>query len=239
MFGTNEVAKRRSVTEGFLLHSIFYTLQGEGPAAGVPAVFVRFSGCNLRCNFCDTDFAGGEKVQLDELVHRIKRLIPHFDNYRIVLTGGEPMLQPLTQLVKALHSSGIEQKVDIETAGSVWPDYFQEVAKQVRIICSPKTPRVHPLVSEYAYSWKYIIKAGQVSQIDGLPLGSTQAGLDIIDQVIFRPPQGLYLPSQVYVQPCDEQDEDLNAANATTAAASSMQYGYRLSMQLHKLVGLP
>lgn len=235
MFGTNEVAKRRKAADGFLLHSIFYTLQGEGPAAGVPAVFVRFSGCNLRCNFCDTDFAASEQIGALQLVTRIQKLIPHFSNYRIVLTGGEPMLQPLSTLIKLLHSRGIEEKVDIETAGTVWPDNFGEVVDNVRIICSPKTGSVHPNIKLHATAWKYIIKAGQTSEIDGLPIGSTQAGLSIPDQIIFRPPP----MAQVYVQPCDEQDRNLNAANAAAAASSAMQYGYRLSMQLHKLVGLP
>ena len=49
MFGKNEIAKARSVEDGYLVHSMFHTLQGEGPFAGHPALFVRFAGCNLRC----------------------------------------------------------------------------------------------------------------------------------------------------------------------------------------------
>lgn len=240
MYGTNSVSAARDIAEGFLVKEIFYTLQGEGPAAGLPAVFVRFAGCNLRCTFCDTDFDDGEHMDVITLVKRIRQLIPPFSNYRIVLTGGEPMLQPLPVLITHLNAIGINGKVDIETAGTVWPTGMTKVAPHVRIVCSPKTPSVNNWVAEAAYAWKYILRAGEVSQIDGLPHMATQDALRILGKHnIYRPDFDTILREQVYVQACDDGDAEQNQRNLTAAAQSAMQHGYRLSVQMHKLANLP
>lgn len=240
MYGQNPVSRRRSVEDGMKVHSVFYTIQGEGPEAGTPAVFVRFSGCNLRCHFCDTDFAHGETVTPERLAEVVAAMFPPHKQHRIVLTGGEPMLQPLTPFVRELvEKYGQLNSIDIETAGTVWPEGLEAFSKHIGIVCSPKTPRVHARVAELAKAWKYIIKKGEVDPHDGLPNRSTQALAPIIRQLVYRPSLIDVSPSSIYVQPCDELDPVLNAANATEAATSAMQYGYKLSLQLHKIVGLP
>lgn len=71
------------------INEIFYSLQGEGRYAGTPAVFVRFSGCNLRCGFCDTSHDSGVDMTCEEIVDHIER----YPAKRVILTGGEPTLQ--------------------------------------------------------------------------------------------------------------------------------------------------
>ncbi|HEY6020017.1 MAG TPA: 7-carboxy-7-deazaguanine synthase QueE, partial [Candidatus Paceibacterota bacterium] len=74
MFGQNPVSPIRHDKESFLVKDIFYTIQGEGPYAGRPAVFVRLGGCNLRCAFCDTDFSNGVKeMGPHEIADKINR----------------------------------------------------------------------------------------------------------------------------------------------------------------------
>ncbi len=93
---------------------IFRSIQGEGLQMGLPTVFVRTVGCNLRCSWCDTSYSydGGEEMSLDDIVARAG------DCPRVCLTGGEPMLQPeAPELIRRLVSMG--RQVVLETNGSV------------------------------------------------------------------------------------------------------------------------
>ncbi|MBN9658516.1 MAG: 7-carboxy-7-deazaguanine synthase QueE [Acidobacteria bacterium] len=99
---------------------IFTTIQGEGILTGVPSLFLRVSGCNLRCTWCDTPYTSwqpeGEEMALEALVQRVEAE----PGYRhIVLTGGEPMLFAETvELTRRLRDLG--RHITIETAGTVW-----------------------------------------------------------------------------------------------------------------------
>ena len=84
------------------INEIFYSLQGEGHFAGTPAVFVRFSGCNLTCGFCDTDHRRGEEWGEEAVVAEVLR----HPARHVVLTGGEPALQVTALLVDKLHRAG-------------------------------------------------------------------------------------------------------------------------------------
>lgn len=100
---------------------IFRSIQGEGQYAGAPSVFVRTTGCNLRCWFCDTPYTSwtpeGEQRPWKDVLAEIS----HFSEEHVVLTGGEPLLQPdLAPLAAALRAEG--RLVTIETAGTVYRD---------------------------------------------------------------------------------------------------------------------
>ena len=94
---------------------IFYSLQGEGALIGVPSVFVRTSGCNLRCTWCDTPYTSwapeGEERSLDSIVEEVNR----YGASHVVITGGEPMIAP--EIGELTHR--LSQHVTIETAGTV------------------------------------------------------------------------------------------------------------------------
>src|SRR5690606_9472705 len=105
-----------------LISEIFYSIQGEGLLTGVPSVFVRTSGCNLRCNWCDTPYASwkpeGTQMSVDEIVAAIKQ---HTAARHVVLTGGEPMLaKELPELAAALKCDGYH--LTIETAATIAPN---------------------------------------------------------------------------------------------------------------------
>lgn len=103
-----------------LISEIFHSLQGEGELLGVPSAFVRTSGCNLRCNWCDTPFASwnpeGENLSVSAIVERVKA----FPARHVVITGGEPMIAPeIRELAAALKALGLH--ITIETAATVPP----------------------------------------------------------------------------------------------------------------------
>jgi 7-carboxy-7-deazaguanine synthase len=100
---------------------IFYSIQGEGKLTGMPSVFVRASGCNLRCVWCDTPYASwnpeGEPLSPEHIVEQMSTISPRFSH--AVLTGGEPMIMPdIEQLVSMLKKRSCH--VTIETAGTVF-----------------------------------------------------------------------------------------------------------------------
>src|SRR5277367_2480338 len=109
------------------LAELFYSIQGEGKLAGVPSVFVRASGCNLRCVWCDTPYASwnpeGEEVAVSEIVRRVNELPAK----HVVVTGGEPMIMPdIAELCSALKESG--HHITIETAATVFETVAMDLA---------------------------------------------------------------------------------------------------------------
>lgn len=117
-------------THKYKVNEIFYSLQGEGAYTGTPAVFVRFSGCNRKCVFCDTDFSSYIEMTASEILTKVKN-VGHDCNL-IVFTGGEPLMQLDEELLILAHSKGYE--VHLETNGTLpVPDGVDWVT------CSPKT----------------------------------------------------------------------------------------------------
>jgi len=124
------------------ISEIFYSIQGEGMLAGVPSVFVRTSGCNLRCTWCDTPYASwkpeGDDLPLDAILSDVRlRRATH-----VVVTGGEPMIQDeIVRLTERLKELGLH--ITIETAGTV----YQPVICDLMSI-SPKLANSTPLVRD-------------------------------------------------------------------------------------------
>jgi 7-carboxy-7-deazaguanine synthase len=103
-----------------LISEIFHSLQGEGQLAGVPSVFVRTSGCNLRCNWCDTPYASWHPEGTPRSVGEIVAEVAKYNARHVVLTGGEPMIAPgIHELAAALRDRGYH--ITIETAVTVPP----------------------------------------------------------------------------------------------------------------------
>lgn len=101
-------------TQGLLrVNEIFYSLQGEGHFTGTPAVFVRLSGCNLRCPFCDTDHHASVGMTYAEVVARVAAFLSR----HVVVTGGEPSMQLTDGFIDALHAAGCF--VQVETNGTL------------------------------------------------------------------------------------------------------------------------
>ncbi len=235
MFGTNRRYKKDFVdAPNLVVNSIFPTIQGEGPFTGEPAVFLRLSQCNLACTFCDTEFEKGTKMTPEEVLLNIEQAASEINTKLLVITGGEPLLQDFSVLLKLLIKKYPHWKIQIETAGTVWQKALENVAFMgyITYVVSPKTPLVHSDIFLRAGCWKYIVKDGWVAD-DGLPDMPTQPGLTKRTKLA-RPNDW----GKVYVQPVDEQDATKNKHNLEFAARIAMKHGYHLSVQIHKIAGL-
>lgn len=211
---------------------IFHSIQGEGRFAGTPSVFVRTTGCNLRCWFCDTPYTSwqpeGHHRPVDEILQEIRQLeCPH-----VVLTGGEPLLQPgIVLLSECLRREGFV--VTVETAGTV----YRPVAADLMSV-SPKLSNSGPrdggrwdqrherdrdrpdvlrrLLSEYDTQLKYVI--------------DTPADLEELAGVISGYPE--VRSEQVWLMPQGVTAEDLSSREAWLAPAAE-RLGYQYCPRRH------
>lgn len=243
MHGTNEVTNQFLRSDGRLLvNSTFLTIQGEGPDAGRVSVFVRLSKCNLRCWFCDTQFDEGDEWDPQDLANEVFNLSYRKTNH-VTLTGGEPLLQNVVPFIKILNTAG--WYVQIETAGTVFVPGLENLFDPKRllsrnaIVISPKTPKLNEDTWKLCHALKYIISVDNFSLDDGLPSLSTQHWEDgkqtVKVQRLFRPDRWC----DIFVQPMDEGNEEANRANMQATADVAMRYGYRVSFQMHKHLGVP
>lgn len=234
MFGKNTPRKREH-GDHLQFREVFYTIQGEGPFAGRPATFIRLTGCNLRCWFCDTEWDdendGWKHYQ--EIADFARQTSPPHSTLA-VLTGGEPMRQSLGPLVQALQRNGFSD-VQIETAGSFWQECV--LWPGVTTVISPKTAKVNPRFYDYdaGFHWKYVLEAKNVDGSDGLPSAPMQrSGNGIGGGAPARPPADAVEQSRVYLQPCDVYDPKENQENTQAVASSAMKFGYNAGLQMHK-----
>ena len=213
----------------YRVNEIFYTLQGEGAHSGIPAVFVRFSGCNLRCPWCDTDFAEYHEMTAEQIVNEALSLYD-IDNPRrkmCVLTGGEPSLQVDKELIDALHDAGFY--ICIETNGTrPLPDGIDWIT------CSPKQSSI----------------TNQQSPITNLALHRANE-VKVVFTGTYSPEvwrehleaehwllQPLRYNGELLMESFDEWENDSNDNLDETVRYIMAHPFWRLSVQLHKIAGL-
>lgn len=224
--------EKRQESDGSVLsiHSIFFTIQGEGPFCGHPAIFIRLAGCNLQCPSCDTVYTTGRTLRsVDKIIADVEYITVGFKPL-IVITGGEPFRQNITPLSRALYSRGY--KVQIETNGTLppSPNFPKDV---VTIICSPKAGKINTELAMCVDAYKYVLSHDSINPDDGLPYLALN---HTASPMVARPPDDYIGP--IYLQPMDSQDEVENALNLEAVKNSCMKYGYLLQVQLHKIIGV-
>lgn len=156
---------------------IFYSIQGEGSLVGVPSVFVRTSGCNLRCVWCDTPYTSWNPEGVDRSLADVLAQVASYGASYTVVTGGEPMIAPqIVALTQALKHAG--QHITIETAGTVYAPVCCDLmsispklanstpwqredgrwaAQHDRLRFQPDVLR--RLIAEYSYQLKFVVSA--------------------------------------------------------------------------------
>ena len=194
----------------YKINEIFYSLQGEGFHTGTSAVFVRFSGCNLRCHFCDTQHQDGTMMSLQEIVDEVNQypIAP-----LVVLTGGEPSLFIDEAFVAELKLK-TGKTIAIETNGTrPLPTNLDWVT------LSPKTAfeggDLEPCVLKHCDELKVVYLGQDLAQYDGIEA------------------------KHRFLQPCFCEDEMLCKANMKACVEAVMQNpGWRLSLQIHRILNI-
>lgn len=247
MFGLNVIRKVDAAEDSLLVHSLFPTIQGEGPFAGQRAVFIRLAGCSLACSWCDTEFEeGSERIPNDSIFELLEDERAGQNSPLCVITGGEPMRQNLGELVKTLLLA--DWRVQIESAGIHWIPSFENLEQYslpvfggsertaLTLVCSPKTPKLNPTFARYCRTYKYIINAAEEAAEDGLPLYAVSQALKPQAGLLYRPTE----EADIFVQPLQlPKDEEQTQRNIERCVELVLKYGYRLSLQQHKMLGLP
>lgn len=228
----SQIPEKKDYQSTLEVHSIFSTIQGEGPFTGRPAVFVRLAGCNLQCPGCDTEYTEGRNRLNYQTIYALIKSKLHDTKSSanlIVISGGEPFRQNIAPFVDFLISSDFD--VQIETNGSM--QIPLELSQLATVVCSPKTAKLHPSALHRANAFKYVMKAGNVRAEDGLPL---QALDHRATPYIARPHKSFR--GKIYLQPMDEQDAGYNADNVQAVLESAMKHNYTVQLQIHKLLNV-
>lgn len=235
VFNLQPIEKQVTQQVGLDVHSIFMTIQGEGPFVGRPAVFIRLAGCNLQCPLCDTDYTQGRGLYSEAAILDmvIEATIGVTEQPLVVITGGEPFRQPIGRLISLLRRNRFI--VQIETNGSLFQENVPWDDDDLVIVCSPKSGKLAERMIPMIDYFKYVVKAGDIDAYDGLP---THALDHPVGKRVARPPQG-FPPSKIYVQPVDTQDEAENRIHLNAAILSAQRFGYTLCIQTHKIINLP
>ncbi len=199
------------------IHETFQqTIQGEGYWAGTPVDFIRLSGCPVKCPWCDTGYAEGG-VGLPRQIRSASELMAELRSPRVVISGGEPMIYPqLPNLVETIERTG--RQVAIETSGAFW----QPVSDSTWITLSPKQ-QVSPQYPVVELLWQ---RANEIKLViaTGSELAFYQDHLSSISE------------TPVFLQPeWSQRDRTLPLVLQLLQQFPH----YRLSLQLHKYIGVP
>ena len=194
------------------INEIFCSLQGEGYHTGHPSVFVRFSGCNLHCPFCDTDHADGIVMSDDEIV----RAVNLYPAEWIVLTGGEPALHIDAPFIRLLHHA-TGKKIAIETNGTV---SLPEGIDWVTVSPKQGIGGDLPLAVEHADEIKVVDCAQELEHYFTLPCRGDN--------------------TRMYLQPCYEADDERCRQNMLATVGRVMaDPRWTLSVQMHRFLNIP
>ena len=189
---------------------IFHSVQGEAFHAGIPHVFIRFGNCNLRCEWCDTDFLTFEEMQLEDIVNEVLQ----YNCKRVIFTGGEPCLQDLDTIGAELKKHGIN--LSVETNGTI------PVPKIIDWICVSPKDQVYPNVAikqRIGHELKVVYCGQDLSMYDELKQGFEHHFI-----------QPCYMENDTI--------EQNGRSFAIVERIVKNNPGWRLSLQTHKWMGV-
>ena len=215
----------------YRVNEIFYTLQGEGAHSGIPAVFVRFSGCNLRCPWCDTEFAQYTLMSAAQIIDEMLAMYdePNERRKMCVLTGGEPSLQVDKELIDTLHTAGFY--ICIETNGThALPEGIDWITCSPKALSLQHSANSHqpPLALKKVNEVKVVFTGDYDPEIWRTQLEAEHWMLQPL-----RYNGELLMESGI-----DEWENDSNDNLDETVRYILAHPFWRLSVQLHKIAGL-
>ena len=189
---------------------IFHSVQGEGFHAGIPHVFVRFGNCNLRCEWCDTDFLTFEEMEVNDIVEEVLS----FGCNRVIFTGGEPAMQDLSTIGMELKKHNIS--LSIETNGTIIVDPI------IDWICVSPKDQMYPNVS--------------IKQVVGDELKVVYCGQDLSMYDSLKSGFNHHFIQPCYME--EESVEENGRSFQLAEKIVKENEGWRLSLQTHKWMGV-
>ncbi len=212
------------------IHSIFYSLQGEGPRAGIPSVFLRLAGCNLRCSYCDTPEAlgKGSGLEVNEVVRKTVELASRAEN--LVITGGEPLLQARVLELFLDEALRFFPYVEIETNGTLPP---LKIKSGIHYNVSPK-------LSNSGEKEEKRLRLDVLREFSRLPSIFKFVVKEREDvEEVKHLASALNIPgNRIYLMPMARDLRELRG-RAREVALLAMEYGFRYSDRLHLRLSLP
>lgn len=218
-----------------LISEIFYSVQGEGELAGVPSVFIRTSGCNLRCRWCDTPYASWSPRGTEMSVPKIVAAARSHPARHCVLTGGEPMVaRGIHDLARALREAGFH--ITIETAGTLPPKGIACDLASISPKLSNSTPRPGEIDEAWIARHEATRTAGLRPWLEAGPFQLKFVFSDAPDlaeiEATLAPCLDLIPPHKVLLMPEGTTAEAMDARRPALVEAC-LARGYRLCDRLH------
>jgi len=220
------------------VNEIFYSLQGEGAFVGMPTVFLRLQGCNLRCNWCDTAYAQeyteGILMSTHSIlieIHNVSKNTTLLGGRHVCITGGEPLTQEEELASLILELPKYDFFTSIETNGSLpVPKWFNSIYSWVADVkCPSSGVEVDPLVAE---QWLGLREQDQVKFVV-----ETEEDLKFVESILTTPfgNRLIYRP-QVFISPAFEEGALFKRPWAQYIAEFCKRLNVRMSLQTHKLI---
>ncbi len=205
------VDEQRDMDVNYNIVEIFHSVQGEGYRSGIPHVFIRFGNCNLRCEWCDTNFDDYEKMSVSDILG----VVQEYPCKNVIFTGGEPMMNDLWPLARVLKQRGYH--LSVESNGTIAvPDGLLDW------ICISPKDQMYPQVSvkqRTGNELKCVYVGQSLSMYDGLKEGF----------------------EHLFLQPCYDENDTVERNGRTFALTEDVvkrNPEWRLSLQTHKWMGI-
>lgn len=205
------VDEQRDMDVNYNIVEIFHSVQGEGYRSGIPHVFIRFGNCNLRCEWCDTNFDDYEKMNVSDILG----VVQEYPCKNVIFTGGEPMMNDLWPLARVLKQRGYH--LSVESNGTIAvPDGLLDW------ICISPKDQMYPQVSvkqRTGNELKCVYVGQSLSMYDGLKEGF----------------------EHLFLQPCYDENDTVERNGRTFALTEDVvkrNPEWRLSLQTHKWMGI-
>ncbi|RPG77719.1 MAG: radical SAM protein [Euryarchaeota archaeon TMED248] len=189
---------------------IFHSIQGEAFHMGVPHIFIRFGNCNLRCEWCDTNFLEYDEMKLEDIVEKVL----NYQCKRVIFTGGEPCLQDLDTIGRELKKYDIN--LSVETNGTL------KVPEIIDWVCVSPKDQLYPnskIIQRTGDELKVVYCGQDLSMYDDLKLGFTH-----------------HYIQPCYIDSDSVEQNGLNFAMVEDVV--KLNHGWRLSLQTHKWMGV-
>ena len=192
----------------YKINEVFYSMQGEGLYTGTPALFIRFAGCNLKCDFCDTNFETKLRIEKTAFIDWLDQKVSQKDIWNIILTGGEPLLQDIDLILDYFSEEYLGIQLHIETNGTKEHNGLDQYHTTV----SPKFP-------------DFKLRSGEQLKL-------VYTGQEDLTPYIENTEFSFY-----YLQPC-WKDGKSNIVETYNRVMKEQRNGWRLSLQTHKILGI-